>query len=115
MYAFCIGIGLIGEKAPEIRVGNTQKLEENDRFCMNGVFRGASGSEIGSNWLKKYAGCDYNIRVQPNPCFWVVLKDLDFHKNPDIFVYFCIFFHSNQNRNPYMQMASYGQQQCRLV
>ena len=81
MYGFCIGNGHTGEKLPETRVGNMQKLNENDGFCMNGVFRGAFGSKIGSNWSKTYAGCDYNIRFQPNPCFWVVLKDFDFHKN----------------------------------
>ena len=52
MYGFCIGNGHTGEKLPEIWVGNMQKLKENDRFCMNGVFRGAFGPGIGSNGSK---------------------------------------------------------------
>ena len=43
LYGFCIGNGHTGEKGAEIRVGNMQNLEENDRFFMNGSFRGALG------------------------------------------------------------------------
>ena len=57
-----VGNGYTGGKGPEIRVGNTQKLEENDRFCMNGVFRGAFEPGIGSNGSKKCAGYDYEVR-----------------------------------------------------
>ena len=57
LYGFCIGNGHTREKGPEIWVGNTQKLKEYVRFCMNGAF----GSKIASNGSKKYAGCDYNI------------------------------------------------------
>ena len=82
-----VGNGHTGEKGPE---KSTQKLQKNDIFFMNESFRGAFGSKIGSNWSKKYAGCNYNIHIQPNPCFWGVLKDFDFHKNPDFFAYFSI-------------------------
>ena len=49
LYGFCIGKDHTGEKGPEIWVGNTKKLEENDRFCVNEVFCAAFGSGIGAN------------------------------------------------------------------
>ena len=52
-----------------------QKLKENDRFCMNEVFRGAFGSKLGSDESKNYAGDDYEVRFKPNMCFRDALED----------------------------------------
>ena len=85
LYGFCIGNGYTGGEWPEIWSRNVQKLKENDRFCMNEVFRGAFGSKLGPGG-KKYAGDDPEVRFKPKPCFRGVLKDSFF--NPDFFAYF---------------------------
>ena len=69
-----------------------QKLKENDRFCLNEVFRGAFGSKLGPYDVKNHAGDDSEVRFKPKPCFRGVLKDLDFSKIPCFFYYFWAYF-----------------------
>ena len=57
-----------------------QKLEENDRFCLNEVFRGAFGSKLGPGGVKKHAGFDSEVRFRPKPCFRDVFNDFFFSK-----------------------------------
>ena len=85
LYGFCIGNGYTGGKWPEIWSKKVQKLEENDRFCLNEVFRGAFGSKLGPYDVKNHAGDDSEVRFKPKPCFRCVLKDFDFSKNPVFF------------------------------
>ena len=64
-----------------------QKLEENDRFCLNEVFRGAFASKLSPGGVKKHAGDDSEVRFRPKPCFRGVLKDFDFSKNMFFFIF----------------------------
>ena len=85
LYVFSIGMGYTGEKLAKHLDRKLQKLEENDRFFMNGALRGAFGLKLGPNRSKNYAGFDYEVRFEPNSCFWAVLKDPDFSKNQYFF------------------------------
>ena len=85
LYVFSIGMGYTGEKLAKNLDQKLQKLEENDRFFMNGALRGAFGASTGAFKLKKCARFDYAIRFELRPHIWPVLKDPDFSKNPDFF------------------------------
>ena len=58
---------------------------------MNEVFRGAFGAKLGSDDVKNYAGDDSEVRFKPKPCFRCVLKDFDFSKNPDFFLFLGLY------------------------
>ena len=45
LYVFSIGMGYTGEKFAKILNRKLQKLDENDRFFMNGPFRGVGWSK----------------------------------------------------------------------
>ena len=85
---FSIGMGYTGEKLAKILDRKLQKLKENDRFFMNGALRGAFGASTGAFKPKKCARFRYDNRFWPRPCFWPVLKDPDFSKNLDFYVFF---------------------------
>ena len=55
LYVLSIGMGYTGEKLAKILDRKLQKLEENNRFWLNGAIRGAFGPPTGAFKLKKIA------------------------------------------------------------
>ena len=62
---FCIGMGYTGEKLTKKGSKNVEKLQKNDRFCMNGVFRGALELGIGPGGSKKHSLFRNDVRFEP--------------------------------------------------
>ena len=62
---FCRGMGYTGEKLMKKGSKNVEKLEKNDRFCMNGVFRGALEPGIGPGGSKKHSLLRNDVRFEP--------------------------------------------------
>ena len=62
LYAFCIGMAYTGEKLMKKGSKNVEKLKTNDRFCMNGVFRGALELGIGPGGSKKHSLLRNDVR-----------------------------------------------------
>ena len=64
LYVFSIGMGYTGEKLAKNLDRKLQKLEENDRFFMNGVFRGAFELKLEPGGSKKCADDESAIRFE---------------------------------------------------
>ena len=88
LYVFCIEMGYTGEKLAEILDQKLQKIEKINKFELNGSFRGAFATQLGSFKAKKFACFEYDNRFWPRPHIWPVLKDPDFSKNQDFFQIF---------------------------
>ena len=87
LYVFSIGMGYTGEKLAKILDRKLQKLKENERFFMNGALRGAFRGLSSAFEAKFFACFESDNGFGPRPCFWPVLKDPDFSKNPDFSPY----------------------------
>ena len=85
LYVFSIGMGYTGEKLAKNLDQKLQKLEKKIKFELNGALRGAFRG-LSSAFEAKFCACfESELRFEPRPCFWPVLKDPDFSKNPDFF------------------------------
>ena len=88
LYVFSIGMGYTGEKLAKNLDPKLQKFWEKIKFELNGALRGAF-RDLSSAFEAKFFACfESELRFEPRPCFWPVLKDPDFSKNPDFFAYF---------------------------
>ena len=90
LYVFSIGMGYTGQKLAKNLDHKLQKFGKKIKFELNGALRGAFRGLTGAFKAKKCARFDSAIRFEPRPHIWPVLKDPDFSKNPDFYVFFPI-------------------------